>query len=391
MQLLRSLCALNIVVGFCSLPSRANETLTPDTVTRAVNDYLNQMSTYQARMVVTKVVRLSSGRISEKTYNVECLSQDHIMRIARYARGAVEGSQTWFDIRQTVVFPTGQTAEWRHPGFPGQLTVGIEGPDATRVRHSAIDIGDPFAVLRKIKRVMDRQKLALHAITSETVVLRCTPGSERDVKRRTLQNDYIEIVCAQKLGLLPISMTRVCVNDDQNREFDSGATVSMKFSRTADGSIIPISAQRDTRIRPDVQGTLTITWQMAAFDRTPPEQADMSLKIPGPALVLEADTGRQYSAHDDSSQRLQELLGDFVEVLDQPDAKRAVALSFVGRSPDLPQEYALLRRQQESLIASSVSPWFVAANGFGLLVVGAFLFRRQVLRSISHHRIQPCE
>ena len=390
MQLLRSLCALSVAIGLCPALSRADAAVTGDQVKCAVDKYLSQMAAYKARMVVTKIVRLSSGRISEKTYHVECLSRDHVMRIARYARGSVEGAQTWFDIRQTLVFPCGQAAEWRHPGFPGQLTVGSQAPDAARVRHSATDIGDPFAVLRKIKRVMDRLTLTPHETTPETVVFRCKLGPERDLKPRQLQDDYIDITCSREFGLLPIRMTRVCAHEDEGREFDSGATETIKFTRTADGTRIPTSAHRDTRIRPDVQGTLAVAWQFATFDRTTPGLTEMKLQIPGPALVLEADTGRQFVAHEDSGERLEGLLGDLVEVLDQPDAKRIVAHSFVGRSPDLPAEYSLLRRQQQDLTASSVAPWVLAANCFGLLVVGALLLRRRRIRPNSHHEKRRC-
>lgn len=352
-----------------------------------LDQYVESLRYLDSECDVLNVIRLSSGRISERKFKVNCLVRDYVKRISQYSEGNVEDDKAWFDIRETLLFPSGATAEWRHPGFPGQLSFGQTSNDCNRIRHSAEEIGDPFFVLKKIARVMKRDTFRVVESRPESIIARVSmPGEAQDVPAsdETAETDYIEIVFSRKYDCLPVSMKRICLRSDPDRVFDSGSAFEIEYSHTDQNTFVPQVIRQDTRLKDDVEGVLATTWTYKTFDLTArPVMNEMTLILPVGVLAENVDSRRRFtvtSKDDDAAVTLKKQFGDFIEIQSAKAAMQAVARSFVGLCPDLPDQYQLLRQQHAPAFATSdTSRWNVcllAAHGFGLWVIAGYWRKR---------------
>lgn len=351
-------------------------------------DYLGSIAHFQSHVDVTKVVRLSSGRVSEKTFHVECLMKDKVLRVAQYSHGSIEGERAWYDVRQSLVFSDRRTAEWRHPGFPGQLTFGTLSSEAGRIRYTAIAVGDPLHSVKRILRNLQKGRTQISDETSDLVIARSAVADPGDDPEGRLQDDYIEIRFSREFGNLPVSMTRVCAVDDPERTYQSGANIRIRYSRDANGVIKPVSIAEDCRLKDDVKGTLAMTLKIRSFEFRQPTMDQMKLVVPHRVMAVEADSGRQLVLNDHTDEDFQTVkafLGDYIELRPKNEAKRIAARSFVGQCPDLPREYRVLRNLPEPRIpqVQRHAPFSAGLilHAVGVLAVGTVLLLRRGRRN----------
>lgn len=352
-----------------------------------LDQYINSVKNLHCEADVANIVRLSSGRISERNFSVEFTMRDYVVKISQFSRGTVEDEQGWFDIRETLIFPSGSTAEWRHPGFPGQITFGHSSNESKQIRHAAGGIGDPLFPLKKIASVMLRDSFHVVENHPESVVAHVSvPGTSADSADETgsEDTDYIEIEFEKKYGWLPVSMTRICVQSDANDVFDSGGAFEIEYGVTDTNTVVPQVIRQDTRLKDDVEGSLATTWTFKTFDLSvTPTMDEMKLTLPVQVLAENVDSHRRFtvtSKDDDAAATLKKSFGEFIEIQPGKAAMQAVAKSFVGQCPDLPAQYQLLRQQNApALAASSTSGWnacLLAAHGVGLWVIAGYWRRR---------------
>lgn len=374
-----------VLVGFTSVVTAASYPAAERSAAELrsrLDAYIQGIRNLRCQLQIVRLARTSSGRISEKKYNVDCVTQNYVTKISQFSQGVIEGEKTWFDVRETLVFPSGDTAEWRHPGFPGQLSFGKTSPDSQRIRYSAFENGDPLYPLKKIARVLKRDTLKVVEITPQTIIGRMPVGKEAPVTWEG--TDYIEIVFSREFGDMPISMTRICANDNPDRKYDSDCRVEIEYAKEND-FVVPTVARLDTKLKDDVQGDLTTTWTYAAFDPfAEPTPEEVKLTLPIQVLVENVDTRRQFtvtSSDDDGAKSLRERFGDTIEIQPRVAAMITVAKSFVGQCPNLPSEYQYLREQSSaSKERSGPSRWgigLLAAHGAGLWAIAGFLRRRR--------------
>lgn len=349
-----------------------------------LDDYLRSIPDLAAEMVVTKVVRLSSGRISEKVFHTQCLMRDHVQRIAQYSHGTVEGERLWYDIRQSLVFPDGMAAEWRHPGLPGQLSFGSLSGDVQRVRHTAIEVGDPFAAQKRVLQVLRKDRVFSVLESPQYFVARSHVVAADNPRASDLQDDFIEIRFSREFGNLPVSMLRICGRDDPERAYESGAVLEMNYKIGEGGRPQPTSAKRDTRLKGDVKGLLLASWEIKSFDTATPRFEQMQLTVPSQVLAVESDSGRSFSIADDDDEDLNELpvvLRSYLSVRSRADTQKSVAQSFVGQCPDLSEEYSRLRGLPtepdvaDQQVAAGVAIWIL--HGIGCIVAALIFVARQ--------------
>lgn len=365
-----------------------------------LDHYIDSVRNLHCEVDVANIVRLSSGRISERNFSVKCTMRDYVMKISQFSRGTVEDEQVWFDIRETLIFPSGSTAEWRHPGFPGQITFGHSSNESKQIRQAAGEIGDPLFPLKKIARVMFRDSFHVVENHSDSIVAHVSMlGTSAESANGTGSEDidHIEIRFEKKYGWLPVSMTRICVQSDASEVFDSGGAFEIEYGATTGDIIVPQVIRQDTRLKDDVEGSLATTWTFTTFDLSAtPTMDEMKLTLPVQVLAENVDSHRKFtvtSKDDDAAVTLKKSFGDFIEIQPGKAAMLAVAKSFVGQCPDLPAQYQLLRQQNApALAASSTSGWnacLLAAHGIGLWVIAGYWRRRN--RPAIHGETKPIQ
>lgn len=357
-----------------------------DALRETLDNYIHSQGNLRTRIEVRKLVRISSGRLSEKTYHVESIIRDHVARISRYSEGVIDGQKQWFDIRETLLFPSGETAEWRHPGFPGQLSFGIRSAHAHRIGFDAGLVGSPVFNLQKIRRVIGRSATTIVSEDQDQIVAR-TSAVEKP-KTDNLLNDYIEIVFSKRFGRLPISMTRISNTDEPTRNYDSGSCIHLKYGTSDDGTIIPLMATHETGLKEREEGIVQTTWHYLSFDvSSQPTIDEMKLTIPVQVLVANVDSRQQFtvtSTNDDVAAALKKRFGDFLEIEPRNASMRTVAASFVGQCPDLPDVFRQAKEPTSNYLppAGNNGRWnygLLAAHGLGLWAIGCYARRRRNL------------
>lgn len=355
----------------------------------ALDDFLAAQSTLRVRTKVTSLVRISNGRLSEKNYHIDCVIKHGVAKLSQYGEGIIDGEKQWFDIRETLLFPSGETAEWRHPGFPGQLSFGTDSNHANRIGYDANRLGHPLFTLNMIRRVLAREASEITSESESEIVVRTSPFA--DPKHTDLATDYLEIVFSRQSDDLPISLTRIMPDDDPTTHFHSGASIQIEYGRAKDDSVILLSAKRDWQLRDDVEGKLHTKWDFETFDRSAKTTIDdVRLTLPIGILAENVDSGRRFTVtgkDDDSAVTLKKRFGDYVQFAPRAAAMKAIAASFVGQCPDLPREYhSVSEPYSQSGPAPTTSRGIyrgIAGHVIALLGIGAFWRRRRAAQKVD--------
>lgn len=348
--------------------------VTVEDLRSSTDAYVKSIRNLRAESQVVRVSRLSSGKLCEKTFSVECVMRDYTMRHAYFVKAAVDGKESWFDIRETVVFPSGNIAEWRHPTFPGHFAFGESAIQVSLMQTKACEIGDPLYVLKRIRRAIGRDGAHVDREADGAVIAQVPLKS----------GDYLEFEFSSEFDWLPTRMTRICVDENDEKAFRSGGFFSVDYVRQQSGEIVPAKATYITNLKDHAAGTLSTTWDYSAFDvSAEPTQDEMALKLPVRIMSVDLDTDEKRmvtSQTDDVAADLKKRFGAFVQIQDRVTAKKGVSTSFVGRCPDLPDTYHKLTRAPLESIQESSASWrtgLLVLHAVGVLGITLYCRRRK--------------
>ncbi|MEZ6123313.1 MAG: hypothetical protein R3C49_09085 [Planctomycetaceae bacterium] len=389
-MLTRSFMLIGLLL-FSGLTVQADEVATAmpeptlESVRSNLHNYLDSMKNFRARVKATEVTQLSNERISEETWMVECMVRDGVIRGNRYAVAFVDGKRSWYDIRETVMFPSGALFEWRHPGFPGTFSFGVDSKNrrTLQVLLRARDFADPLQPMRTVARIADMPTAKLLKFDENRIVVRAYALNHNEVKTDGPDQDFIDLVYARDFADLPISLTRTRPDSPEVRlSFQSGSGLKLDYRKTEDGKIYPLAFRNETPLVENATGVLARIWDYTEFsaDQTP-TVAQMQMTLPTGIAAVELDSGREFTladAQDEEFLKIKALYGDYITMVSRIEAKRKVAKSFVGQSPDLPEEYEALRNQVEPEVsqASRTSKTIVAIHGCAVLAIAWLVLRR---------------
>lgn len=356
---------------------------------QAIEEYVSGVSNLRVRTEVTRLVRISNGRLSEKTYHVKSLIKSGVTRISLYGEGVINGEKAWFDIRESLLFASGDTAEWRHPGFPGQINYGQKSDKAKQVRHKAAQLGHPFAALGKMLLVLKRPASKVFRETDSEIVVRTSVLASAE--KVDTQTNFIELVFDKRFDLLPVSMTSISTVEDPKSYFDSGTRIEVEYHREEDGSLSLVSVREDLKLKGENEGILNTEWVFKDFDRSAiTTMDDMKLKLPLQITSENVDTKQKLtvtSVKDDAALALKKRFGDYIEFQTRALAMHTTANSFVGQCPDLPPVYQLAGKTRPIVATSSiVSRWdagLLVGHALCLLAIGIYVTRRRQTKSES--------
>lgn len=343
------------------------------------NEFLVSQSKLRAKIHVTNLVRMSNSRLCEKSFHIDCVIRDGVAKISHYGEGIVDGKKQWFDLRETLLFSSGDTIQWRHPNFPGKISFGIKSSHASRIKYDADRLGHPLFMLNRIREILARKASKIISESADRIVVRTSPFA--NPKSTNLVVDYLEIVFSKQFDGLPISLTRYMPDDNPAYNFSSGASVQIEYGRALDSSVFPVCIQRDRRLKDDVEGILNTKWEFQTFDRAADISIDdLQLTLPLQIRAEDVDTKREFlvvSEDDDSVMTLKKRFGDYIQFVTRNAAKKSNATSFVGQCPDLPTEHhSISERPIQPVPSLAGNACLLASHAIILLGVGALWRRR---------------
>lgn len=368
-------------------PSPAASTdITLQELKQRLDQFVEAQHSLHTRAKVTCIARVANGRLCEKNYRVDCVTNQGVVKISCYSNGLIDGKQQWFDIRETLLLPSGHVAEWRHPGFPGQLSWGSTSHAANRIGFDATRIGHPLFALNRIREILDRPATQIIQQNDRETIVRTSPLAQQS--KADHDDNYLQIVFSKTFRDLPVSMIRYVPEHDTELHFESGAGVSIEYTIGEDSLPILTSVKRDRKLRDEFEGVLHTTWEFESFERlSRVDRGQLRMVLPYQVVVQDVDSNQRatiFHETDEAVGLLRKHFGDLIQFQRRAAAMKKIASSFVGQCPDLPAEY---QRAQAKRIAPPAPAGrnnrlgLVMAHAAALVVVGSIWTRFRRKRS----------